>query len=212
MNNNFYKYYMYYKKDKNDKYKIYAYTDDKHIAKLFENQRNMSKFKVKVKDITKDDIKALAEYHQTSILEIVPIKFYDRETNKEYNVDYALTTLEKLEFIRLNSIATIKIYNSAWDSPLIFKKEIQKALFVLGYYDCHIYLSNNIDNVIHDNDNKMIRNIKSILKDNIFYTEENEDEYIKDYIELICSTNQDMQDNIKIDQLSILIKCIKETL
>lgn len=53
------KIYSYYLLEKNKQSCLYAYTDDKKMANLFEKQRNMKKFKKKVKDLNAEEL-----YHE----------------------------------------------------------------------------------------------------------------------------------------------------
>ena len=60
-----YKYWFFYKKETDE---LYAYTDVKEIAKLFKSQRNKNLFHCKKKEITKQEVRKLAEDENDKIL------------------------------------------------------------------------------------------------------------------------------------------------
>lgn len=208
-----FKYYIYYLRDEDGGYNLYAYTDRKYLAKMFERQRNMDKFKVKIKDLTKEDVHNMAYDYRTLMLDIIDITFYDDELNKKYKVDYALTTGEKLEFIHKCTAVSLKVYNNVWTSPLIFNKEIQKALFTLNYYTYHLYIAYSLDDKAYEKMNKkIVTNIKAICEDGGFFPANQEDSYFKFYVESVLEKNKEMEDALEVDQLAVLIKCIKDTM
>lgn len=209
-----YKYWFYYLKDKKtDKYYLYAYSNDKTTSDLFEYQRNMSKFHIKVKAISKEDVHYFAENHQCKILEAFPIEVYDRDSNEKFTTLYALTTTEKLNYLHMDANVPIMIYKNAWTNPLIFKKDIQKALFDLDYYKYFLNLAETIEpNAKRKFDKKIVENIRQMCEDGGFNPYEQEDYYFDSYVNLIAQRLPNLEENIIVDRLAILVKCIKDTL
>ena len=209
-----YKYWMYYKIDSyDDTYDLYAYTDDKVLADMFESQRNMKKFKRVVKKLDNKGVHDLAEDYQGMILQVFPIKFYDYDTKDVIPVKYALTTMEKLDFIYYSSNTSLTVYKNAWTNPLIFNKEIRNALFELNYHKYYLYIAESLSDKAKSNlKNKIVDNIVQICEDGGFYPQHQRSEYFDKYTEMIHSRIPGMDDEIKVDELSILVKCIKDTL
>lgn len=210
-----YKYWLYYKidEDNSESYDLYAYTNDKSISETFENQRNMSKFRRVIKKMTPKDIHDLAENYQCMIVEMVPVEFYDRENDESYTVQYALTTTEKLDFIYYMSNTSISVYKNSWTNPLIFNDEIQKALFNLNYYKYYLHIADTLSaDAKKKLSNKVVENIRQICEDGGFYPNHQQDEYFNTYIDMIYNRIPDLEEDVKVDQVAILVKCIKDTL
>ena len=192
---------------------LYAYTNDKSISETFEKQRNMSKFYRVTKKMTSEDVHNLAEDYQCMIVEMVPVEFYDKDTDESYTVQYALTTTEKLDFIYYMSNTSITIYKNAWTNPLIFNDEIQKALFNLNYYKYYLHIADTLTNDAKKKlSNKIVENIRQICEEGGFYPYKQQDEYFNSYIDMIYKRIPDLEEDVKIDQLAILVKCIKDTI
>lgn len=210
-----YKYWLYYKIDDedDDTHSLYAYTNDKSIAAVFENQRNMDKFYKTTKNMTSIDVHNLAEDFQCMILEMQPVEFYDDENDETYLVQYALTTTEKLDFIYYMSNVSLTIYKNAWTNPLIFNDDIQKALFTLNYYKYYLHIADTLTNDAKKRlANKTIDNIRQICEEGGFYPAKQEDAYFNSYIEMVTKRLPDMDEDVKVDQLAVLVKCIKDTM
>lgn len=209
-----YKYWMYYIYDDNDEtYNLYAYTNDKVISKTFESQRNMDKFKKVSKTLDKLEVHNLAEDNQCQLLELMPVEFYDSECDEKYVVTYALTTEEKLNFIHISANAQLNLYKNSWTNPLIFKKEIQKALFTIDYYKRFVNIADTLTpNAKHNLAHDIIDNIRQICEDGGFYPSHQEDEYFDSYVDAVYNRLPEFSEDIEVDQLAILIKCIKDTL
>lgn len=210
-----YKYWLYYKinDDETDSYDLYAYTNDKSISEIFEKQRNMGKFYRAIKKMTTEDVHDLAENYQCMIVEMVPIEFYDKDTDESYTVQYALTTTEKLDFIYYMSNTSITIYKNSWTNPLIFNDEIQKALFNLNYYKYYLHIADTLSSDAKKKlSNKVVENIRQICEDGGFYPSQQQDEYFNTYIDMIYKRIPDLEEDVKVDQLAILVKCIKDTI
>lgn len=203
-----YKYWIYYLKGE-----IYAYTDDKVLAKIFENQRDTDKFEKETRKLNKLEVHDMAENYQCQMLEIYPIEFYDDETKEKYSVSYALTTSEKLEFIHLSTNVELNIYKNTWTNPLIFKKDIQKALFTLNYYKYFINIADTLTpNAKHNLAHDIIDNIRQICEDGGFFAANQEESYFDTYTSMVCNRLPELGEDVEVDQLAILIQCIKETL
>lgn len=207
------KYYMYYKINEDDDYDLYSYTDDKKISEMFESQRNMKKFKKITKKLDTKGIHELAEDYQGLILEIFTINFYDYDNDKTIPVKYALTTMEKLDFIYYSSNTSLTVYKNVWTNPLIFNKEIRNALFDLNYHKYYLYIAESLSSKARNNlKNKVVDNISQICEDGGFYPNHQDKEYFDTYTEMVHSRIPGMDEEIKVDELSILVKCIKDTL
>lgn len=208
-----YKYWFYYLKDKDNNYYLYAYSNDKTTSELFEYQRNMNKFHTKIKKISKDEVHYLAENHQCKILETFPIEIYDRDNNEKFTTLYALTTTEKLEYMHMDANISIKIYKNAWTNPLIFKKDIQKALFDLDYYKYFLNLAETIEpNAKRNFDKKIVENIRQMCEDGGFNPYKQDNTYFDSYVNLVSQRLPNLEESVVVDKLAILVKCIKDTL
>ena len=128
-----YKYWFFYKKETDE---LYAYTDVKEIAKLFKSQRNKNLFHCKKKEITKQEVRKLAEDENDKILSQCQLKYGD--SGKIGNIDMVLTKTEKFTIIRESAdLISSSIYKYTWINPFIFNDEIFESLEVLDYVNCN---------------------------------------------------------------------------
>lgn len=112
---------------------LYAYTDNKDLAKKFEETRDMSKFfKVKRK-ITRDELNYLADVYNK---EYMMMKSFETKTENGDVITCDLV-LTKMEFFAIDrayiEMSISKIWTYTWINPFIFKEKIIDALDNLGY-------------------------------------------------------------------------------
>lgn len=150
---------------------IYAYTDDKEIAKYFELQRNMKKFKKIKADISKEDINYLAKEYQLCKLEIEELNTCNHSGNSISICKIAMTGLEKLDIDNIGyTIKNVTLPSKATINPLIFNNKIYKALKTIGYTDIYPSLSfingeNNNQYLLIDKLMLFIKNFGKTLKE-----------------------------------------------
>lgn len=115
---------------------IYAYTDDKELAKKFESQRNMKKFKKIKKNISKKEINELANEYQLCKLELVEL---DTKGNNGYSsCNIAMTGIEHMDISNVGyTLKYVTLPKTAVVNPLIFNKKIYDALKTIGYNDIY---------------------------------------------------------------------------
>ena len=127
-----YRYWLYYyKKDKT----LYAYTDDKKIAKEFEEERDMTQYSKRKEDITREDVNYLAMYYQNEILKI------KEGVTKEHGIGsntvpfhIVLTVYEDIMVTHyLTGIVEQKIPLCCWIPPVIFTKKYRCIMDAIGY-------------------------------------------------------------------------------
>lgn len=140
------KYWLYYEISKNEEPALYAYTDDRKLKNMFENQRNMSMFKKVKKDLNIEEVNYLANEYQHNILVKSEIDVYDKKSLKWSSMDMVLTEMEKLDIGNMAIFLGDKgtLVDHASTNPLLFNDEIKKALKTIGYNDIYFeYVSNN---------------------------------------------------------------------
>lgn len=140
-----YLYWIYYMKE-NDKYKIYAYTDQKELSTLFEEFRDMSKFYIKKIKLNREDVNNLAELYQPLYLMEKELTY--RKFNKVGKIKMAITMMENLTL--QNHISKIHIDlllgNVSFNiDPNLLKPKIRDALTVLGYTELYNYIYEESD-------------------------------------------------------------------
>jgi hypothetical protein len=142
MNEILYKYWFFYIKPEylhlvcteEDDSLLYAYTDNKEIAKLFKQQRDIDKFFVVKREIEKDEVNHLAKYFMREYLLKKSLKTKINNIGSdiiEYEV--ALTTTEDIMIkTTASKLIMIDIWTYSWIDPNLFTVEYQKALEGIG--------------------------------------------------------------------------------
>ena len=145
-----YKYYFYYLIDidkETNKLKLYAYTDDKRLASMFESFRDMTKFKKKKRHITKEEVNNLARNNRISYLKPYELNTYDRFNNIEYSILTAITIDESL--LIQSKCANITcggtIFANCLIPSYIFNEEIKDSLDIILYTKCNEYMTTKDD-------------------------------------------------------------------
>lgn len=130
-----YKYYFFYEVEEGEEPELYAYTDDKSLAKEFELERDMNIFFKKKTEITKDEVNILAKDYKEMRLSI--LEGYTKDINNISKlIDFSLvvTELEKLTIIsKYDEIINYDLCVYSRNTPFVFKKDIFKALEYLDY-------------------------------------------------------------------------------
>lgn len=123
--------------------KIYAYTDDEEVAKLFLSTRNKKIFKLKKEKLSRNEINLLCSRHPNSYILIKDIK-----THINTKISHYILALTKTEMIMSQhecDSLLIKLLSHSNFSPNILKKKYKKALCILKYDDSHNYYINGED-------------------------------------------------------------------
>ena len=121
---------------------IFAYTTDKKVAKLFEDQRNMKLFKKDKKELSIQEYNDFVHYmidNEDRYLFIHNYDFYTRDGSK-LSKDMAITTAERRRIDGRKAMLEINITTYCWYSPEIFNEDIYKALKILKYNDISDYI------------------------------------------------------------------------
>ena len=151
-----------------DKYPLYAFTNDKKVREEFKNTRDMNNFIEIVTKVTKEEYKEFGNANSGALLNYYKYeshKGYNDEKNVRMNDIQVLSTWNEKEAVNAcldNNVSSIN-ENVAYDIlfPFMFKMEYIKALGKLMYLDIWKYYG-------------------SIEKFKEFLTEE-ELEYVDDY-------------------------------
>ena len=134
-----YKYWIYYLNEE-----IYAYTDNKEYAKIFESNRNMKLFKKVKMEISKEGVNYLAKEFQEAVLVNMPIDIYDKETHTWIKSNIIVTNMEKITILNVSiQIMNEDLYKFCWFSPYPFNNKIIKALHILEYDKINSILTNS---------------------------------------------------------------------
>jgi hypothetical protein len=134
------------KKEKNngktlqERYVLYAITNKKEFARMFKEQRDMSKFLFKVdSSIDKDEWDSMASELRGSVLSKTPLLTCD---NDKARVKKNIVTVKVLMTLNEKLLIDENVENPSfederlWDSmpiPLIFKEKYRRALETLQY-------------------------------------------------------------------------------
>ena len=131
-----YKYHLFYLIHNDDDVELYAYTDDKKIAKRFREERDMNKFIYKVHYCNNSDIRRLHDEYPSCNLAIAEGSTKKRgQGSKEMKISLVMTDNEYHSIIsEYDSLINLDFQTFARYSPLIFKKEIKHALNYIDYY------------------------------------------------------------------------------
>ena len=139
---NIYTYWIFYlTKD----HSIYAYTDNKKIAKQFKKERNMEKFICEKKELEKEEVHYLAEDENGGLL----IERMMRTKAKDGNlIEVPIVITKNEDYTIMNvggGLVGNKIFITAWTNPSVFQKEIRKALKIIKYTECYLMVSHGYD-------------------------------------------------------------------
>lgn len=142
------KYWIYLLKD-NDT--LYAYTDNKSHAKLFERDRDMRKFTKIKKSLCKQEVNYLANEYQNGYLKEIKIPIYDK-TNEKWFDGIFIMTAEEYFSLTLAEVQLMEsdLYKHCWDHPGLFNDDIVKALEVLEYNNVYRQLTATTGNYINN--------------------------------------------------------------
>lgn len=121
---------------------LYAYTDKKEYAKIFESMRDMEKFFKKKRKISRDEVGYLADTYNKEFL-----IYKSFETKKEnggiQNCNLLLTKMEYFIIDRdYTEVCMNRLWLYTWINPKIFKDEYKKALEEIGYTFGYDMISN----------------------------------------------------------------------
>lgn len=143
-----YKYWLIYIKstDINIAYELYAYTDNKKYMKQFVEERDMNKFIVMMKKLTKNEIHMLTEEFNSSFL--IPLEGKTRTEGKKYIGQFSIiaTKAEKLNVMNTcTDVIMSKMWSSICYDPMLFKNKYKEMFVRLGYYNAYRYLCLDFD-------------------------------------------------------------------
>lgn len=127
---------------------LYAYTDQADYRKMFEQYRDMSKFKVVRREVDNNELKELhLNYNQNILVS------YHFKVNKNTYSKLIITKEEQLYTINTSTrLSTVGIFDHCWTNPNIFNKEIREALDSLKYSQCHSVISSRNSKYFIDDD------------------------------------------------------------
>lgn len=122
--------------------KLYAYTDNKERAIEFEQERDMTQFKRKKKNITKKLVNSLARDDELRYLYLIKmnLNIYNKDTLRWMDGSLITTMMEKITVENVSAqLMSDTLFNLVdWNvNPSIFKHKIYKALDDIGYV--HLY-------------------------------------------------------------------------
>lgn len=143
------KMYIFYLLRDTEKPELYAYTDDRKLAKEFENFRDSSLFKKVKIYLTHKELMNLYQTYPQSELRVFETCMRDnKNSNTPINIMLVLTESEQLSIINeYDSLFFYKLPALAGKvCPDIFNDEIRKALHILDY-DYHYYYYNEPDKI-----------------------------------------------------------------
>lgn len=120
----------------NDDDSLYAYTDDKKLAKRFKHERNMKLFTCKKVKLDKEGVKYLAEDVNDGILHLATLHTKDAD-GKTYDIKLVISKMEEYTvMVEGGDLVASKLMVYAWTPLEIFSPKLRKSLKVLGYKDC----------------------------------------------------------------------------
>ena len=137
-------------------YDLYAYTTSDEIIEVFKKTRNMEKFYIKKKYVTKIELNDLYKKYMNSYLDIYSLSF----RNKDYEYAESSIALTGMEKTKIDSISSLmiheKIYENVWMDDYPLKKKYKKALEALLYSGLHHYITDGGDSLWSETEGKMI--------------------------------------------------------
>ena len=139
-----YKYWLIYLKsaDVDVELELYAYTDSKKYMKQFRLERNMKRFIIIEKLLTKEEIHTLADKYNR--LYLMKFEGKTRVDAKDYirNFSIVITKEEHQNIISdCADVIMCKIFASVEYNPICFKEKYLKALEVSGYSSIYNYIT-----------------------------------------------------------------------
>lgn len=142
-----YKYYFYYLKDKyvklfNRDQSLYAYTDDKNIAKMFESTRDMNLFKKEKESISKKEVNVLALRYKNEYLMSQKLFYH----NSKF-INMAITLNENSTINEIGMIYQREIYLRTDIDPFMFSTKERNLLKDLNYLYFYMYQIMNVNKV-----------------------------------------------------------------
>lgn len=113
---------------------IYAWTDDKRLAKQFQKERNMDLFTLVKEELNYTDQRIIGEEYTDCLLEPYEMAMYNKDKTKRFVVTFALTK-EEVTTINVSSMSLLvkNVYGNCWQNPIIFNDKLYEALEVLEY-------------------------------------------------------------------------------
>lgn len=138
MGRKFYKYYISYLKEDGE---VYAYTDDKKLAKKFKRTRNPDLFLHKVCQLTSEDLHELHIDYPGALIKVEPFLI------EGVAVDIPLTQTESITVMNYSAKLIVELPSVATINPDIFSDEVYEALKTIGYVDCYKYFNGLIDDL-----------------------------------------------------------------
>ena len=151
--NNIFKYWFFYIKPEfkdlvytEEDSSLYGYTDNKEYSKLFKEQRDMNKFIVIKKEISKEEVNFLArEYPKEYLIKKTLKTKSSGMGSKIVDYDLVMTRYEELMIQTISyKVTTVDIFVSTWMDPKIFDDKYYSALKTIGY-NYHFNILNNCD-------------------------------------------------------------------
>lgn len=147
-------------------YQLYAFTDDKSLAKKFIESRCMDRFYQKVVKMDRMNYSELIRSHMTCELELYEGLCILDSSSTCHKFSLPLTKYEKRRILTDESIILHeKLYSHVWADISILKDEYIEALWVLGYPALQTYIKFG-DNPIHKSvEDALIPNDMNFLLD-----------------------------------------------
>lgn len=139
-----YKYWLIYLKsaDVDVELELYAYTDNKKYMKQFQLERNMKRFIVIKKFLTKEEVHMLAEHYNQ--LYLMKFEGKTRVDAKDYIREFSIIVTKEEHQNIISVCADVimcKILAFVEYDPRYFKEKYLKALAVSGYNSIYMYIT-----------------------------------------------------------------------
>lgn len=132
--------YIYYENE----YEFYAYTDQKEILKYFKRDRNMKKFKIEKKKISKEYVNYLAKEYKDLYLEIFSARTKNLESDS-YTIEKVKIAITQREKLTINNFAANLIFVKLWETiecePYVFKPNFLRSLTFIHYTEAYDYIN-----------------------------------------------------------------------
>ena len=149
-----------------NQHELYAFTDDKKLAKAFKATRNMKVFTCEKEMLDRKLYNSLIKGYITAELRLGELTVRTSNENKACKVYLPITTREQNTInSTVQSMLYERIYTLAWYDPEIISHKYQKALKELLYTNTHNHLEGD-NNAMSKNIEKMKVDTFSILMDN----------------------------------------------
>ena len=113
---------------------LYAYTNNKEYAKIFQTQRNMNKFFMLKREIKKDEVNYLAKNFTREFLVKKEVKTKSNGIgSKVITCDLIITETEyNIIYTSCYRVLMVDMWKSAWTNPYIFKNKYVELLNKIG--------------------------------------------------------------------------------